>query len=77
MAPRSTPRTATAPELKPEEERGMIGVHVGIAALIAYLPFGGMKDSQFADIKTQDRMVSDFYTEPKIITDWHRPEAQA
>ena len=31
----------------------MIGINVGIPAPVASLPFGGMKASQFADIKAR------------------------
>lgn len=58
-----------ARKFKLEAEVGMIGVNVGIPAPVAYLPFGGMKDSQFADIKAQGKAVINFYTEDKIITE--------
>ena len=35
----------------------MIGVNVGIPAPVASLPFGGMKASQWADIKAQGKTV--------------------
>jgi len=41
----------------------MIGVNVGIPAPVAYLPFGGMKSSLFADIKAQGKTVINFFTE--------------
>ncbi len=53
---------------------GMIGVNVGIPAPVAYLPFGGMKESLFADIKAQSRSVIDFYTKNKVITERYWPE---
>lgn len=58
-----------ARKFKLEAEAGMIGVNIGIPAPVAYLPFGGMKQSQFADIKAQGRAIVDFYTEQKIITE--------
>jgi malonate-semialdehyde dehydrogenase (acetylating) / methylmalonate-semialdehyde dehydrogenase len=57
-----------------EAQAGVIGVNVGIPTPVAFLPFGGMKQSQFADIKTQGRAIIDFYTEPKIITERYWPE---
>ncbi len=48
---------------------GMIGINVGIPAPVAYLPFGGMKQSQFADIKTQGVAAVRFFTEDKIVTE--------
>jgi len=52
----------------------MIGINVGIPAPVAYLPFGGMKESQFADIKAQGKAIIDFYTEQKIVTERYWPE---
>jgi malonate-semialdehyde dehydrogenase (acetylating)/methylmalonate-semialdehyde dehydrogenase len=53
---------------------GMIGVNIGIPAPVAYLPFGGMKESQFADIKAQGKHIVNFFTEPKIVTERWWPE---
>ena len=53
---------------------GMIGINVGIPAPVAYLPFGGQKDSQFADIKSQGKYIVDFFTEPRIVTERYWPE---
>ena len=58
-----------ARRFKIEAEAGMIGINVGIPAPVAYLPFGGMKNSQFADIKAQGKEVIKFFTEDKIITE--------
>ncbi len=60
---------------KLEVDCGMIGVNVGIPAPVAYLPFGGMKASQFSQIKAQGRAVIDFFTEPKVITERYWPES--
>jgi malonate-semialdehyde dehydrogenase (acetylating)/methylmalonate-semialdehyde dehydrogenase len=64
-----------ARKFKLETEAGMIGVNVGIPAPVAYLPFGGMKSSQFADIKAQGKAIVNFFTEDKIITERFWPEA--
>ena len=58
-----------ARKFKLEAQAGMIGVNVGIPAPVAYLPFGGMKDSQWADIKAQGKAIVNFYTQDKIITE--------
>ena len=63
-----------ARKFKLEAEAGMIGINVGIPAPVAYLPFGGMKESQFADIKAQGKAIIDFYTEQKIVTERYWPE---
>ena len=52
----------------------MIGVNIGIPAPVAFLPFGGMKNSQFADIKAQSKAIVNFYTQDKIITERFWPE---
>jgi malonate-semialdehyde dehydrogenase (acetylating)/methylmalonate-semialdehyde dehydrogenase len=41
---------------------------------VAYLPFGGMKQSIFSNTKAQGKAVIDFYTEQKIITERYWPE---
>ena len=58
-----------ARKFKLEAECGMIGINVGIPAPVAYLPFGGLKDSQWADIKTQGKAIINFFTEDKVITE--------
>jgi malonate-semialdehyde dehydrogenase (acetylating)/methylmalonate-semialdehyde dehydrogenase len=59
----------SARKFKIEAEAGMIGINVGIPAPVAYLPFGGMKSSQFSHIKAQGKAVINFFTEDKIITE--------
>jgi malonate-semialdehyde dehydrogenase (acetylating)/methylmalonate-semialdehyde dehydrogenase len=63
-----------ARKFKLETECGMIGINVGIPAPVAYLPFGGMKKSQYSDIKAQGKAVINFFTEDKIITERYWPE---
>lgn len=63
-----------ARRFKIEVNCGMIGVNVGIPAPVACLPFGGMKESQHADIKAQGKAVIDFFTEDKIVTERYWPE---
>jgi len=58
-----------ARKFKLEAEAGMIGVNIGIPAPVAYLPFGGMKESQYADIKAQGKAIVNFFTEDKVITE--------
>jgi len=58
-----------ARKFKLEAEAGMIGINIGIPAPVAYLPFGGMKQSQYADIKAQGKAVINFFTEDKVITE--------
>jgi malonate-semialdehyde dehydrogenase (acetylating)/methylmalonate-semialdehyde dehydrogenase len=63
-----------ARRFKLEVDCGMIGINVGIPAPVAHLPFGGMKLSQFSDIKAQGRAVIDFFTERKVVTERYWPE---
>jgi malonate-semialdehyde dehydrogenase (acetylating)/methylmalonate-semialdehyde dehydrogenase len=63
-----------ARKFKLETLCGMIGINIGIPAPVAYLPFGGMKDSQFADIKAQSKTIVNFFTETKIVTERFWPE---
>jgi malonate-semialdehyde dehydrogenase (acetylating)/methylmalonate-semialdehyde dehydrogenase len=64
-----------ARRFKIEAQAGMIGVNVGIPAPVAYLPFGGMKASQFSHIKAQGRSIVSFFTQEKIVTERYWPEA--
>lgn len=63
-----------ARKFKLEARAGMIGVNVGIPAPVAYLPFGGMKASQFSHIKTQGKAIVRFFTDEKIVTERYWPE---
>jgi len=47
----------------------MIGINIGIPAPVSYLPFGGMKESQYAAVKAQGKAIVNFFTEDKIITE--------
>ena len=64
-----------ARKFKLEVDCGMIGINVGIPAPVAYLPFGGIKDSLFADIKAQGKQIINFFTTDKIVTERYWPEA--
>jgi malonate-semialdehyde dehydrogenase (acetylating)/methylmalonate-semialdehyde dehydrogenase len=49
----------------------MVGVNVGVAAPMAYFPFGGARDSFFGDLKVHGRDAFAFYTDQKVtITRW-------
>lgn len=64
-----------ARKFKLEVDCGMIGINVGIPAPVACLPFGGMKSSQFSDIKAQAQAVIQFFTEAKVVTERYWPES--
>ena len=63
-----------ARRFKLETQCGMIGVNVGIPAPVAPLPFGGMKDSLWADTNGQGRAAIDFFTDRKTITERYWPQ---
>ena len=49
----------------------MVGVNVGVAAPMAYFPFGGARDSFFGDLKVHGRDTFAFYTDQKVVmTRW-------
>ncbi len=49
----------------------MVGVNIGVAAPMAYFPFGGARDSFFGDLKVHGRDAFQFYTDQKVtISRW-------
>jgi malonate-semialdehyde dehydrogenase (acetylating) / methylmalonate-semialdehyde dehydrogenase len=49
----------------------MVGVNIGVAAPMAYFPFGGARDSFFGDLKVHGRDAWEFYTDKKVtISRW-------
>ncbi len=60
-----------AREFRHRVKAGNIGINVGVAAPMAYFPFGGMKNSFFGDLHPQGRDAIRFFTESKVvITRW-------
>ena len=60
-----------AREFKYRVSAGNIGINIGVAAPIAFFPFGGMKDSFFGDLHGQGQDAVDFFTHKKVvITRW-------
>ncbi len=52
-------------------EAGMVGVNIGVAAPMAFFPFGGMKNSLFGDLRIHGKDGCAFYTQQKVtITRW-------
>lgn len=56
-----------AREFKYKVQCGNIGINIGIAAPIAFFPFGGYKDSFFGDLHGQGRDAINFFTERKVV----------
>ena len=54
-----------------EVEPSMLGVNIGVAAPMAFFPFGGAKGSFFGDLKAHGQDAVEFYTDKKVsITRW-------
>jgi malonate-semialdehyde dehydrogenase (acetylating)/methylmalonate-semialdehyde dehydrogenase len=61
----------TAREFSHRATASMVGVNIGVAAPVAYFPFGGARDSFFGDLKVHGRDAFEFYTDKKVtITRW-------
>ncbi|MFQ5704675.1 MAG: CoA-acylating methylmalonate-semialdehyde dehydrogenase [Gemmatimonadales bacterium] len=45
----------------------MIGVNIGVAAPMAFFPFGGTKGSFFGDLKANGSDTIEFYTDKKVV----------
>ena len=61
----------TAREFARRASASMVGVNIGVAAPMAYFPFGGAKDSFFGDLKVHGRDAFLFYTDQKVtISRW-------
>ena len=61
----------TAREFSKYATASMVGVNIGVAAPMAYFPFGGAKDSFFGDLKAHGRDSFEFYTDKKVtISRW-------
>ena len=60
-----------AREFSKHASASMVGVNIGVAAPMAYFPFGGAKDSFFGDLKAHGRDGIEFYTDKKVtISRW-------
>ena len=45
----------------------MIGVNIGVAAPMAFFPFGGSRGSFYGDLKAQGRDAIEFYTDKRVV----------
>jgi malonate-semialdehyde dehydrogenase (acetylating)/methylmalonate-semialdehyde dehydrogenase len=57
----------SAREFARQATASMVGVNIGVAAPMAYFPFGGAKDSFFGDLKVHGRDAYEFYTDKKVV----------
>jgi malonate-semialdehyde dehydrogenase (acetylating)/methylmalonate-semialdehyde dehydrogenase len=46
---------------------GNVGVNIGVAAPMAYFPFGGARESFFGTLHGQGRDAIDFFTDRRVI----------
>lgn len=63
-----------ARKFKLEAKTGMIGINVGIPAPVPFLPFGGVNNSMWCDIKMQGKAAISFFTQDKVIVERYWPE---
>jgi malonate-semialdehyde dehydrogenase (acetylating)/methylmalonate-semialdehyde dehydrogenase len=62
----------TARDFAHRATASMVGVNIGVAAPMAYFPFGGARDSFFGDLKVHGRDAFQFYTDGKVtISRWY------
>ncbi|MEE9277259.1 MAG: CoA-acylating methylmalonate-semialdehyde dehydrogenase [Dehalococcoidia bacterium] len=60
-----------AREFRRRAEAGMVGVNIGVAAPMAFFPFGGQKQSFYGDLHATGMDAVRFYTSTKVtITRW-------
>ena len=45
----------------------MIGVNIGVAAPMAFFPFGGSKASFYGDLKAQGKDAISFFTDQRVV----------
>ncbi|MHC4872387.1 MAG: CoA-acylating methylmalonate-semialdehyde dehydrogenase [Planctomycetota bacterium] len=60
---------AAAGKFRREIDCGMIGINTGVPAPMAFISFGGFKDSLYGDLKVQGTEGIDFYTRRKAVID--------
>ena len=68
MASIFTTSGKNAREFKRRAQAGMLGVNIGVAAPMAFLPFTGWKNSFFGDLHATGQDSIRFYTRHKVIT---------
>ncbi len=58
---------AAAREFKYRVKPSMVGINIGIAAPMAYFPFGGAGNSMFGDTKGHGQEIFNFFTDTKVV----------
>src|SRR6185437_10410381 len=62
-----TARGAAARSFAASIDVGMVGINVGVAAPMAFFPFGGVKESIFGDLRCHGKDAVAFYTQQRVI----------
>jgi malonate-semialdehyde dehydrogenase (acetylating)/methylmalonate-semialdehyde dehydrogenase len=57
----------TAREFRYHAGISMIGVNIGVAAPMAFFPFGGSRGSFYGDLKAQGHDAIEFYTDKRVV----------
>ena len=57
----------TAREFRYRAGISMIGVNIGVAAPMAFFPFGGSRGSFYGDLKAQGQDAIEFYTDKRVV----------
>ncbi|MGH2441728.1 MAG: CoA-acylating methylmalonate-semialdehyde dehydrogenase [Chloroflexota bacterium] len=66
---------ASAREFQTRLDVGNIGVNIGVAAPMAYFPFGGARESFFGSLHGQGRDAIDFFTDRQVVVRrWFAPD---
>ncbi|MBN1305453.1 MAG: aldehyde dehydrogenase family protein [Anaerolineales bacterium] len=64
-------------QFRSEVQAGNIGINVGVAALMAFFPFNGWKDSFFGALHGQARHAVEFFTQTKVVIErWRKDWAR-
>jgi malonate-semialdehyde dehydrogenase (acetylating)/methylmalonate-semialdehyde dehydrogenase len=56
-----------ARQFKQTAHPAMLGVNIGVAAPMAFFPFGGSKQSMFGDVKAHGPDAVQFYTDRRVV----------
>src|SRR5205085_9207306 len=56
-----------ARDFQTRDDVGNLGINIGVAAPMAYFPFGGARESFFGTLHGQGREVIDFFCDRKVV----------
>ncbi|HLX25822.1 MAG TPA: aldehyde dehydrogenase family protein, partial [Candidatus Cybelea sp.] len=62
-----TSNGGSAREFASRIQVGMVGINIGVAAPMAFFPFGGVKDSIFGDLRCHGKDAVAFYTQQRVV----------